>query len=137
MAREKGIRVSEKYGVNPSLTLCFWCGKQTGIAFYGKLKGDVEAPEYTFTGYDFCDDCKEKLKNGIALIEVIDTPKVEGLPPIQGNLYPTGGIIGLTVEAVRGMFGEDYTKHNVILMDSKTFRVIFDKVQKVQGDKNE
>lgn len=36
----KGIRVSEKYGVNPSITICPICGKETGIALLGRLKGD-------------------------------------------------------------------------------------------------
>lgn len=40
----KGIRVSEKHGVNPSITICPICGKETGIALLGKLKGDKEAP---------------------------------------------------------------------------------------------
>lgn len=40
----KGIRVSEKHRVNPSITICPICGKETGIALLGKLKGDKEAP---------------------------------------------------------------------------------------------
>lgn len=40
----KDIRVSEKHGVNPSITICPICGKETGIVLLGKLKGDEEAP---------------------------------------------------------------------------------------------
>ncbi len=38
----KGIRVSEKHEVNPSITICPICGKETNIALLDKLKGDKE-----------------------------------------------------------------------------------------------
>ena len=57
----KGIRVSEKHGVNPSITICPICGKETGIALLGKLKGDKEAPRRMLS--DPCDDCISKLGN--------------------------------------------------------------------------
>ena len=57
----KGIRVSEKHGVNPSITICPICGKETGIALLGKLKGDTEAPRKIIG--DLCDDCISKLGN--------------------------------------------------------------------------
>ena len=57
----KGIRVSEKHGVNPSITVCPICGKETGIALLGKLKGDKEAPMRMLS--DPCDDCVSKLGN--------------------------------------------------------------------------
>lgn len=55
----KGIRVSEKYGVNSSITICPICGKETGIALLGKLKGDEKAPMRMLS--DPCDDCVSKL----------------------------------------------------------------------------
>lgn len=57
----KGIRVSEKHGVNPSITICPICDKETGIALLGKLKGDKEAPMRMLS--DPCDDCVSKLGN--------------------------------------------------------------------------
>lgn len=57
----KGIRVSEKHRVNPSITICPICGKETGIALLGKLKGDEEAPRKIIG--DLCDDCISKLGN--------------------------------------------------------------------------
>ena len=57
----KGIRVSEKHGVNPSITICPICGKETGIALLGKLKGDKEAPMRMLS--DPCDDCISKVGN--------------------------------------------------------------------------
>lgn len=55
----KGIRVSEKHGVNPSITICPICGKETGIALLGKLKEDKEAPMRMLS--DPYDDCVSKL----------------------------------------------------------------------------
>lgn len=55
----KGIRISEKYGVNPSITICPICDKKTGIALLGKLKEDKEAPMRMLS--DPCDDCVSKL----------------------------------------------------------------------------
>lgn len=88
----KGIRVSEKHGVNPSITICPICGKETGIALLGKLKGDKEAPRKIIG--DLCDKCKARvadnkcfviavgedqcLKRYIIVSKDVFTQKVEG-----------------------------------------------------------
>ena len=59
--------LSEKHGVNPSLILCPYCGKETGIALFGKLKGDKEAPR-SVVGNDLCDECKKKVDDGFVLV---------------------------------------------------------------------
>ena len=66
----KNIRLSEKHGVNPSITVCPICGKETGIALLGKLKGDEEAPRKIIG--DLCDDCISKLGNDKIYILTID-----------------------------------------------------------------
>lgn len=76
----KGIRISEKHGVNPSITICPICDKETGIALLGKLKGDKEAPMRMLS--DPCDDCVSKLGDDKIYILAIDD---------QG--YGTKGII--------------------------------------------
>lgn len=77
-----GIRVSEKFGINPTLCVCFWCGGKTGdLALLGRLKGDVEAPRNTVINYEPCKDCKEKMESGIALLEV-ESVAESGNPPI-------------------------------------------------------
>lgn len=57
----KNIILSEKYGVNSSITVCPICGKKIGITLLGKLKGDKEAPRKIIG--DLCDDCISKLGN--------------------------------------------------------------------------
>lgn len=76
----KSIRLSEKHGVNPSITICPVCGKDTGIAILGRLKGDEEAPRKIIG--DLCDDCISKLGNDKIYILAIND---------QG--YSTKGII--------------------------------------------
>lgn len=67
----KNITLSKEHGLNPSLMHCPICGKDTGIAVFGKLKGDVKAPTHVI-GNEPCDECKDKLNNGkIAIMEVV------------------------------------------------------------------
>lgn len=59
--KDKGIKLSEKHGLNPSIECCLLCGKEMGIVLFGKLKGDAEAPKKVCTG-SICDDCKKNLE---------------------------------------------------------------------------
>lgn len=70
----------KKHGVNPSITICPICGKETGIALLGKLKGDKKAPMRMLS--DPCDDCVSKLGDDKICILAINE---------QG--YSTKGII--------------------------------------------
>lgn len=55
----KGITLSKKHGLNPSITVCPICGKEEGIAPLGHIKGDKEAPRYIHG--DICDECKARV----------------------------------------------------------------------------
>lgn len=74
----KGINLSPKHGLNPSLDLCFWCGEAKGVALLGRIhreKGDredLEAPREMVTSLEPCDKCKEHFAQGVHLIEVCD-----------------------------------------------------------------
>lgn len=54
----KGVTLSKKYGLNPSVIVCPICGKES-IAILGYIKGDKEAPRY-IQG-DICDECKARV----------------------------------------------------------------------------
>ena len=78
-----GIRVSQKHGVNATIPICAWCGKQKNeIALLGKLPGDAEAPHNVILDYEPCDECKAQWEQGVAIIEVSTRPVAEGQPPI-------------------------------------------------------
>lgn len=55
----KNIILSEKHGVNPSITVCPICGKKESVAILGYIKGDKEAPRYIHG--DICDECKARV----------------------------------------------------------------------------
>lgn len=98
------IKVSEKYGVNPTIPVCFFCGEEKNeIALLGKItnkqtKEEVEAPMRMVLDYEPCDKCKEAWSKGVAIIEV--TQKDLGRPNIAPNAQPTGRLVVLKPEAV-------------------------------------
>jgi hypothetical protein len=96
MSRNKSITLSPKHGVNPSITHCECCGKEIGIAMFGRLKGDVEAPRDVAMG--LCDDCQKVIdQQGLMIIEVRDGET--GNEP-----YRTGRLVGITKDAKERMF---------------------------------
>ena len=104
----KGIRFSQKHGLNPSLDICFWCGEVKGLALCGKLKGDVEAPKQMVTSLEPCDKCKERFKKGVHLIEVTDDGsrfgdnKAFAFTDMEGKPHwPTGRYVVMKPEAVK------------------------------------
>ena len=58
------ITLSPKHGVNPTILHCFICGKETGLALLGKLKGDAEAPHNVINPNEICDDCRKQIEAG-------------------------------------------------------------------------
>lgn len=92
----KGIRLSEKYGVNPSMLTCFYCGETTGIALLGKISNknnhDVEAPRYVCNSIEPCDACKEKYKDYVLMVEAKNSD--------SKNPQPTGRWFALKKEVL-------------------------------------
>ena len=92
----KNITLSPKHGVNPSVTHCECCGKEIGLALFGRLKGDAEAPRDIAMG--LCDDCKKVIDaQGLMIIEVRDGE-------FGKNPYRTGRLVGITKDAKERMF---------------------------------
>ena len=89
----KSIKLSEKHGVNPSITTCFYCGEATGIALMGKLKGDAEAPKECCCSIEPCDKCKEKYKDHLLVVEVFNESK-----------SPTGRWVAIDKSVVSDIF---------------------------------
>lgn len=95
----KSIEISPKYGVNPVIPLCFFCGEQKNeIALMGRIRnnqrgGDFEAPKNVILDYVPCDCCREKFSHGVLVIEVSQRPLPDGRPPISQGAYPTGRFV--------------------------------------------
>lgn len=98
----KSIPISRRHGVNPSMTVCMYCGESKGIALMGRLKHDQKAPERVLVDYEPCDKCKADWAKGVPIIEVTSEPTHKGQPPIsQGqNVYPTGRYMVMNPEAM-------------------------------------
>lgn len=87
----KGIKLSEKHGVNPCIPVCFWCGEDKNeVAMLGKLPNDEKAPMKAVLDFEPCDKCKSFMDQGITLIGVTDKKPTSGAPCIGDGLYPTG-----------------------------------------------
>ena len=90
------IKLSPKYGVNPTIPVCFFCGESKNeIALMGHIGDgrkheDFEAPKYVVLDYVPCDCCMEKFSQGVLIIEVTRTPLPDNRPQIAEGAYPTG-----------------------------------------------
>ena len=91
-----GIKISPKHGVNPTIPICFWCGKDKDeIALMGRIdKEDSEAPHKLIMDYKPCSGCKELFSKGVHVIGASDHPMIPKMFPIVDDgsikLYPTG-----------------------------------------------
>lgn len=105
------IKISKKYGVNPTIPVCFFCGEQKNeIALLGHIgdrrKGeDLEAPRYTVLDYEPCDCCKDKFSQGVLFIEVTRRQPEDKRPAISkdemgASVYPTGRHVVVKREAL-------------------------------------
>ena len=94
----KGIRISEKHGVNPAIPKCFFCGEDKNmIILAGRLKGDVEAPRNAVWDKEPCDKCKEWMAMGVMFVSVKDGSD-------QNNPYRTGKMCVIKEEAAKNIF---------------------------------
>jgi len=112
------VLLSKKHGVNPSLMQCVVCGKDTGVALLGKIKGDAEAPRH-IPDVEPCDDCKKELerhkKIGFVLLRVFDEAEGAKTSPW---LYFQGYQV-MKREAAERIFGDmDLSKGMAWVSDS-------------------
>ena len=106
----KNILLSEKHGVNPSITTCFYCGEATGIALMGKLKDDAEAPRECCMSLEPCDNCKEKYKDYVLAVE----------KERDESAVPTGRWMAIRKQVIV----EEMRNYPVVFMDVQTFNQI-------------
>lgn len=111
------IKLSPKYGVNPSIVHCICCGKDYGIAMLGRLKGDKEAPRDIYQG--LCENCQGVIdKGGTLIIEVKDGES-------GNNPYRTGRIVGVSKD-----FKErNHIESSIMYMEHSTYDKVFSNVE--------
>ena len=130
------IKVSPKYGLNPTIPVCFWCGKERGeIALMGRMGNarkheDLEAPRYAIIDFEPCDECKKKMATGFTLMEVTTTPNEYCTAAIRSGAYPTGRYVVANPDAVKRWFGdESASAGGKAFLESSVFQKMF-----MQGD---
>lgn len=91
------ISISDKHGLNPSVDHCRFCGESVGVALFGKMKNDVEAPRDVCTG-GVCDSCKKVMDaGGIFIFEAEGT---------EEDPKRTGRMVAVVPEAIHRMLSE-------------------------------
>lgn len=111
------MKISDKHGLNPSINVCFFCGKDKGeLLFFGRLKGDAKAPQRVMANYKPCKECEAKMSKGVTVIEVTRTDS--GAVPIQPGAWPTGRWSVIKKEAAQRLFKTDSTK---ILLEDRLY----------------
>lgn len=120
----KGIKISPKHGLNPTIPVCFWCGKQKNeIALMGHMKGDIEAPKNMVLDYVPCEECQNHMAMGVAVLEASDHPNTEGQPPMQKGVYPTSRFVVVTTECADRVFNDyaPWSEGKKVFVDSDVF----------------
>lgn len=101
------ISLSPRYGLNPTIPVCFWCGKERNeIALLGKMKGDVEAPRHMVVDFVPCEQCRSDMSHGFTLMEATDGPNDRAKVEVQKDVYPTGRFLVIRKEAALRAFGD-------------------------------
>lgn len=82
------IRLHPQHGLNPTMPVCIFCGRETGeIALLGAAY-DGEAPMHMAMNDQPCDKCKSEWAAGIAIME------------FDGQ-HNTGRVLVVTEDAIR------------------------------------
>lgn len=91
----KDIKISPKFGLNPTIPKCFYCGEDKNeLIIVGRLPDDQEAPKNAVWDKEPCDKCKGFMDVGIILISTRDGESGE-------NPYRTGGWCVVNERVVR------------------------------------
>lgn len=134
--KDKCIKLSPKYGVNPCIPICCWCGKEKNeIALLGRLKGDAEAPRSSVLDFEPCDECEEKFKLGVVLIEATEVQPSDKRPPISSQngmkVYPTFRYSVIKLDAAKRLFDDGkLTNGSRLLIEDELY-------SRLVGDDNE
>ena len=117
------IRLSEKHGLNASMGICYYCGKEDGtIVLPGKLRGDVEAPRSAVWTKQPCPACEDLMRQGVMFISVKDGE--------QGNENPyrTGNMAVVRDSAVQNLIEsplrEQVLKRRVVFVEDHVWKML-------------
>lgn len=119
------LSLHPEHGVNPTLSVCFFCQKDKGDVMHLGRAYRGKAPMRMVMDYVPCEECQEKFSQGVLFIEVTRSPNTPDQPPLyKGDLYqsvpyPTGQYWVLTKDATRRLIGNDSDTGQKILKECK------------------
>lgn len=126
-----GVKLSPKYGVNPTIPVCFWCGEERGeIALLGHIGNgrkheDFEAPMHMVLDYEPCEKCRENMSLGFTVMEATTAPNSVTNVQIQKGVYPTGRYAVITMDAAARIFDGVDTSKKKAFVDTEIFNGLF------------
>lgn len=93
-------------GLNSTVSVCFWCGKDKNeVALLGASYKE-EAPRRSIVDYNPCESCESSMSRGVTIIEAL-------------NLVPTGRWCVITKEAFHKCFNTPMTP--MVLVDPESW----------------
>lgn len=125
------IKLHREHGLNPTIPICFWCGKERNEAALLGAAYKGEAPMQMVLDYKPCDQCAEKMALGIAFMEASDTPLKKGQQSINPDnvAYPTGRFIVASENFARRLLPDpvlsQVLEQRRALVDTQTFEMLF------------
>lgn len=91
------MKLSKKYGVNPSISVCFFCGEDKGLVLGGRQTKDAELPKKAIYDFEPCDACKKLQEDGVMLIGIRND-----IPPTRAeDIIKSGHYIVITDEGMK------------------------------------
>lgn len=121
------ITLSPKYGVNPTIPVCFWCGEEKNeVALLGHIGDgrkheDFEAPMHMVLDYEPCDKCRANMSMGFTIMEATTRPNSTTNVPMQNGVYPTGRFAVIRTATARKMFHPDAMTMGKAFVDCALF----------------
>ena len=132
MHDDDSIELSPEHGLNPTMGVCFRCGKPTGeIALLGRLRtgscDDAEAPREAVLSLDPCAECVKEMKENGQVCLVRMGP---GGPERHVTIGVEGGDVVADMREGRGLFVLDdaqadaMAEHRVALVGADAFDAV-------------
>lgn len=124
MTKKDYITLHPEHGVNPSMGVCFWCGKDNGtVLLLGHNKGK-EAPHRMVSSYEPCPTCRDDMAKGITVMEAREPDHYSEKPS------PTGRWVVVNAESIKEVITPPELAEQIIagkktLCDVQTFRNLF------------
>jgi hypothetical protein len=108
------IRLHREYGLNPTIPICFICGKEKNELVLLGAAYKEQAPMHMCLDKEPCDECKKMMDMGVLLVSVKNGTDHE-------NPYRTGGFCVIKEEAAQRMFGSSIGNSRMAFVEDEAW----------------